>query len=109
MSESESTPPERTATRWQDRTLGLRGVVAVGLTTLVLGGLGGAAIATIAHHDGHRDGWSRLERDGRDGPGRGPRGFAPQAPPSVVPPTTQPEDDTQPDAPTTTPSSGTGS
>ncbi len=98
-------PPTEVRTGWRDRVFGLRGVVAVGLATLVLGGAGGAAIATIAHHDDDRSGWGRVEQGELPG-GPGPRGFGQEARPGVVPPTTAPEDDTQPDAPTGTPASG---
>ncbi len=88
--------------RWTQRTAerlqGTRGVIAVGVAGLLLGGFGGAAIAATVGDDdgGHgrdgrngRDGFGRHDRPGRDdqrGPGDGDRapdgGLAPDAPPT---------------------------
>ena len=101
----ESPRPADTRRRWRDRTLSFRGVVAVALAGLVVGGLGGAAIHAVADGD--------HERDGRFGPpfpmerpygDRGfpdddlRQGFPPPGLPAPVPPTTSPDDDTQPDS-----------
>lgn len=47
---------------WRDRVLGWRGVLAVALASLILGGLGGAALTVLVDDDEARDGW-------RHGPG----------------------------------------
>jgi hypothetical protein len=87
-------PPAETRTRWRDRAFGFRGVVAVALATLILGGVGGAAIGVVASGDGHdHQGPARLEfRDG-DRPTHG----GPGMPGFGVPPGTPPQDDVQPD------------
>ncbi len=74
------------APRWRDRVIGFRGALALGLASLVVGGLGGAAITAVAADDdgprGHGErshGWSSGRGpDGRAGmwpgqlPGQGP-------------------------------------
>ena len=49
--------------RFRDRLWGLRAVIAVALASVILGGLGGAAIARVGDHE--------EGRDGRFGPGQG--------------------------------------
>ncbi|MDQ4051721.1 MAG: hypothetical protein M3237_03345 [Actinomycetota bacterium] len=86
-------------TRWRERALGFRGVVAVALATLILGGLGGTAIGMAVSgddHDRQRQGPGDFEmHDGGRPPGGG------------VPPGTAPEDDVQPDSSGETPSGTT--
>jgi hypothetical protein len=91
--------------RFRDRVLGMRSVAAVALASLVLGGLGGAALGAVS---------AGGDEDRRGGPGgfgrppfqQGQPGHLPQqgqpAPPAGapggVPPGTSPqEDDVQPD------------
>lgn len=91
--------PEQPAarTRWRDRALGFRAVAAVALATLVLGGLGGAAIGVVASGDDDHDRRGPAQLDFRDGdrPPHGAPGMP--APDGVVPPGTPPQDDVQPD------------
>jgi hypothetical protein len=58
-------PPDRPEDgprqRFADRVWSLRALIAVALASVILGGLGGAALASVGDDDG---------RDGRDGPGR---------------------------------------
>ena len=63
-----------TATRFRDRLWGLRAVIAVALAAVVLGGLGGAALASIGDHQDER----------RSGPGRGQFGRGPGGPPGQM-------------------------
>jgi hypothetical protein len=90
------TPPEDAAraprTRLRDRVLGFRGVVAVGLAALVLGGAAGTAIGFAADDDGHD---RRPDRFGAQFPGRDQDGFSP--PGMQAPPSTAPDDEVQPD------------
>lgn len=60
--------------RLRDRVLGMRGVAAVAVAGLILGGVGGTAIGAVAGHDDHREG--RPEFGGREfgGPSRDGRG-----------------------------------
>ncbi len=62
-------PDEQTPVRrsLRDRTLGLRGVAAVALASVVLGGAGGVALGAVT--DGADD--SRPGQLGGPGPGRG--------------------------------------
>lgn len=55
--------------RWQDRVLRLPAVIGVALATLIMGGLGGAAIGAVTHGRDHHDGWGDRHGMG-DGPGR---------------------------------------
>lgn len=52
-------PPEKQ--RLRDRLWSLRAVIAVALASVIIGGLGGAALANVSNHD----------EDGRFGPGAG--------------------------------------
>ena len=70
------TPPEASASRrglrsqydaLRRRAWSFRSVIAVGLASLIVGGLGGAALGSVSDND--EDG--RNGRDGRGGPGRG--------------------------------------
>lgn len=87
MSEEEPRPEEQTAPilppdhqppaaaegtqpRWRDRAWSLRAVIAVGLVAVVLGGLAGAAIASVGDH-----------QDQRRGPGFGRMQGGPGMPP----------------------------
>jgi hypothetical protein len=83
----------------RERVVGVRGAVAVGLAGLVLGGLGGFALHAATDH--HHSFEGRPGQFGRPFDG-GPHGFPgdrPQGPggPGSVPPTTAPDDGTQPD------------
>lgn len=75
-------PPAPTRTRLRDRTFRLRAVAAVGLASLILGGLGGAAIGVVADGDDHHP-----ARPGGPG-GR----FQPGPPDGGLPPGTAPDD-----------------
>ena len=69
---------------WRDRVLGLRGVAAVAVASLILGGAGGAALGALsngADDDGGRPGF---------GPGGGPGQFQQQQLP--------PQDGVRPDS-----------
>ena len=59
------TPPVVAATPWRQRVLGMRGVLAVSLASLVVGGLGGAAVTSVIGGDDDRDGWHDRMHDGR--------------------------------------------
>ncbi len=90
----EPAPPAAPKTRLRDRAFGFRGVLAVALASLILGGVGGAAIGVVASGDGHeRHGPAQLEfRDG-DRPTHG----GPGMPGFGTPPGTPPQDEVQPD------------
>ena len=65
--------------RWTDRPWGFRAVVAVALTSVIIGGLGGAALANLGGRDGDDRtglGFGHQFRGGH-GQGRGPNGFVP--------------------------------
>jgi hypothetical protein len=99
---AEATEPAPRA-RFRDRMFGVRSVAAVTLASLVLGGLGGAAIAAVVDDDGpqHRGPGQMQMRDG----GRPDHGTR-MPPGGMVPPATPPEDEAEPE--TETPSdSGT--
>jgi len=70
-----NTPPEAQSRqqRWRDRAWSFRSVIAVGLVAVLLGGLAGAAIATVGDHQDQRrgPGFSRFH----GGPGRPPGGL----------------------------------
>jgi hypothetical protein len=94
--------PDRTRTPLRDRVLGIRGIAAVGLAGLVLGGLGGAAIGVAVDDGGDhgrpaRFGSQMPGQDGRHGPDGG---FMPPGGPGQAPPSTAPDEETQPDGST---------
>ena len=69
--------------RWTERMWGIKAVIAVALASVIIGGLGGAAVAGLGdRHGDHRGdgrtgpGFGHQFRDG-PGQGRGPRGFVP--------------------------------
>jgi len=100
--EPPETPPTQTKTRLRDRVLGIRGIAAVGLAGLVLGGLGGAAIGVAVDDDGDhgrpvRFGSQMPGGDGRHGPDGG---FLPPGGPGQAPPSTAPDEEIQPDGST---------
>jgi hypothetical protein len=68
--------------RWRDRAWSFRSVIAVGLVAVLLGGLAGAAIATVGDHQDRRGGpgFGRFHGPGRPpgGLGQGPMGPGPQ-------------------------------
>ncbi|MFA6299346.1 MAG: hypothetical protein WC642_09270, partial [Nocardioides sp.] len=66
-------PPLPTKPGWRERTLGMRGVAAVTLAGLILGGLGGAAIGVVASGDDD-DAWRPPDNFERQGPPDGGRG-----------------------------------
>ena len=81
----DETPATQPRTRWQDRVWSFRAMLAVALASLLIGGLGGAAITAVAGGDDVRrelrmGPWS----PGGDGPPgwhhRGPRGFDGEGP-----------------------------
>lgn len=83
--------------RFVDRLWGIRSLIAVALAAVILGGLGGAAIAKAGEGGDQRDGFGPGGRQGgfgprapggfgRNGPG-GQRGGFGQGQPGVVPPT----------------------
>jgi len=95
--EAAGTPPPRA--RFSERMFGVRAVAAVTLASLVLGGLGGAAIAAVVDDDGsqHRGPAQMQMRDDESGrPDHGTR-----MPPGggMVPPATPPEDEAEPETP----------
>lgn len=96
---SEPAPPapEQPKTRLRDRAFGLRSLIAVGVAALLLGGAGGAAIgvATGGGDDVRREP-GRMQF--RDGDGRPPHGGPGMPQDGGVPPTTAPDDGTQPDS-----------
>jgi hypothetical protein len=59
-------PAEPAKPRFVDRLWSLRAMIAVALASVILGGLGGAALANAGGHD---------DEGMRFGPGRGPGGF----------------------------------
>ena len=68
--------------RWRDRAWSLRAVIAVGLASVILGGLAGAAIATVGNHQDQQrgPGFGRFQGGpgmppGQRGFGQGPRRF----------------------------------
>lgn len=72
---------------WRDRVLGLRGIVAVAIASLIVGGLGGFALGRIGDQD---DEWRRGGMGWHHGPGgmpdRGEQGRGPhQGPPGWGP------------------------
>ena len=86
--------------RWRDRLLGFRSVVAVALASLVLGGLGGAAIGVAASggDEGGDRGPGRMDiRDSDTDGDRGQRGGRGGLGSDQLPPGIPPEDDVQPD------------
>jgi hypothetical protein len=78
-----TTPPAQTAPkqRFTDRLWGLRAVIAVAIASVIIGGLGGAALASLGgrHDDGRSGpGFGHHFRGGPgQGQGRGPNGFTP--------------------------------
>ncbi len=88
--------PAEPATRWQDRVLGVRGVVAVATGALLLGGLGGFALGHVV--DGDRGDWRQggpAWQRGPGGHGGGPGGgWGPQRRPGQqqAPPSRQDRD-----------------
>jgi hypothetical protein len=101
----ETPEPAAARTRWRDRVVGFRGVLAVAAAGLILGGLGGTAIGVVVSgDDDHGRGPART--DFREGD-HGPRGV-PGRPGTGVPPMSPPQDDVQPDDPGDT-DSGTSS
>jgi hypothetical protein len=75
-------PPatEESPQRWRDRAWSLRAVIAVGLVAVVLGGLAGAAIASVGGHQDQRGGPGFGRFHGGPGmpPGQGRMGQRPQ-------------------------------
>ena len=69
-------PPKQ---RWTDRLWGFRTVVAVALASVMIGGLGGAALANLGGGDGDDRTGPGFGHQFRGGPGqgRGPKGFVP--------------------------------
>jgi hypothetical protein len=101
--------------RFRERLWSLRAVIAVALASVIVGGLGGAALANLADHGDDRragpgrggfqrggpggppglDGNPQDHRQGRDGTGRrqwpgGGGGVPPGAPPTTAPATPAP-------------------
>jgi hypothetical protein len=66
--------------RWRDRAWSLRAVIAVGLVAVVLGGLAGAAIASVGDHQDQRGGpgFGRFQGGPGMPPGQGRMGQRPQ-------------------------------
>ena len=62
---AQPTAPVVARTPWRQRVLGMRGVLAVSLASLVVGGLGGAAVSSVVGGDDDRDGWHDRMHDGR--------------------------------------------
>ena len=90
-------PPAPDSKPWRDRALGFRGVVAVTLAGVVLGGLGGTALGFALDSDSgpeHVRFGSRFGDDDRPAPPGG--GFQPPGLPQA-PEGTVPDEDTQPD------------
>lgn len=73
---AEEHPPKQ---RWTDRVWGFRAVVAVALASVIIGGLGGAALANLGGRDGNDRTGPGFGHQFRGGPGqgRGPNGFVP--------------------------------
>ena len=77
-----TTPPGETTPRqrFTDRLWGFRAVIAVALASVIIGGLGGAALASLGgrHDDGRSGpGFGHHFRGGPGQQGRGPNGFGP--------------------------------
>lgn len=85
---------------WRHRAYGVKGVAAVALASLIIGGGVGAAIHAVADDDGGRDGRPGFGRDGGRGDGRGPWDQRP------VPPGGVPAPPTVPSTPATPPAEG---
>ena len=64
---------------WTDRRWGFKAVIAVALASLIIGGLGGAALADLGGRDGDDRTGPGFGHQFRSGPGqgRGPKGFVP--------------------------------
>ncbi len=58
--QTEPTAEQPAKRRWRDRALGFRGVIAVTLAGVILGGLGGTALGFALDDDGHPDDPVRL-------------------------------------------------
>ena len=69
-------PPKQ---RWTDRLWGFKTVIAVALASVIIGGLGGAALANIGGSDGDDRRGPGFGHQFRGGPGqgRGPNGSGP--------------------------------
>jgi len=67
--------------RWRDRVFGIRGVAAVALAGLVLGGSAGVGIGFLLDDEGH----------GRDGRFRGPGLYSPDRDFQMLPPGVPPQ------------------
>ena len=65
--------------RWTDRSWGSRAVIAVALASVIIGGLGGAALANLGGRDGDDRTGPGFGHQFRGGPGqgRGHQGFVP--------------------------------
>jgi hypothetical protein len=70
-------PPTRK--RWTDRPWGFKAIIAVALASVIIGGLGGAALANLGGRDGDDRTGPGFGHQFRGGPGqgRGPNGFVP--------------------------------
>lgn len=105
-------PPVAAApkTRFRDRVLGMRGVAAVAVAGLIIGGAGGAVLGAVTSGDDDRDGGRFGGPGGFGGPGQfqqqlppGQPGQLPQGGPGQgmpgggLPPGTSPQDEVQPD------------
>ncbi|MBJ7356695.1 hypothetical protein [Nocardioides sp.] len=116
-------PPPPTRAGWRERGYGIKGVAAVAVAGLVIGGGAGAAIHAATADDGGRDGRPGFSRDGGRGdgfggpgggpPGQGqgqmpqPPGGMPAGPPGLPPqPATPPDDEVTPDGSGDTTGSG---
>jgi hypothetical protein len=122
---TENTPPENSqpveppavapapvaTLRLRDRVLGMRGVAAVALAGLIVGGGGGFALGAVTQGDDDRMGpgggfggppgqFQQFPNGPQGGPGQG-------FPGGQMPPGTAPQEPTQPDSPAPTPGSGT--
>ena len=82
-------PPAAPTTRFRDRVYGVRGLAAVAVGGVILGGLGGYAINAATDHGGPDGRMGRFGPGGQGGPGGpgmpggrpGPGGFNGQLPP----------------------------
>ena len=91
--ESAVPPPTAPKPRFRDRVLGMKGVAAVALASVVLGGVGGAALGAISNGDGRFGGPGiTMMPPGGDGNQMMPPGMQGQLPPG-----TQPQQQVQPD------------
>ena len=83
-------PAPEPRTRWRDRVFAFRGVLAVALASVILGGVGGAAIGVAASGDGDpgRHGPAHRDFQPHGGPGMPGTGELPVRPP---------EDEVEPD------------